>query len=165
MRKVETVNGFWSPAAIGRRLWRYVPLLLWLMVIFNASGGRASAANTSRVFGPLLRWFFPNISEDEVYVVHVLIRKLAHLVTYAILALLAARASLTSSQAFLRANWFTFSFALVAVWSLLDEYRQSFSSARTGTIYDSLLDIVGGGTALLLIKLWRDKSNRSASRL
>lgn len=123
--------------------------------IFFASTGNLSASNTSRIIRPLVLWLFPDISEASLLQVHFLVRKSAHFVEYFILALLAARAFLTSSHARLRAFWTLAAFALVATCALLDEYHQSMVATRTGTFYDSLIDMSGGATALVLVALWR----------
>jgi VanZ family protein len=52
-------------------------------------------------------------------------------------------------------------FALVAACALLDEFNQSLNAARTGTIYDSLLDMSGGAFALALVAAWRKRARRS----
>ncbi len=137
------------------RAWRYGPLLIWVGVIFFASTGNLSASNTSRIVRPLLVWLFPAITEAELLRAHFFVRKAAHFTEYAVLALLAARAFLTSSSAALKNYWPAAALALVVAVALLDEYHQSFDAARTGTIYDSLLDIAGGGFALLALALWR----------
>lgn len=137
------------------RLWRYGPLLLWIGLIFFASTGNLSAPNTSRIIRPLLLWLSPGITEAALLQVHFLVRKTAHFTEYAILALLAARAFIPSSRVLLRRRWWLASLALVASCALLDEYHQSFVSTRTGTIYDSLLDISGGACALALVAVWR----------
>jgi len=139
----------------GRRACRYGPLLLWIGLIFFASTGNLSAPNTSRIIRPLLLWLFPGITEAALLQIHFLIRKSAHFTEYAVLALLAARAFLTSSQTLLRRRWWLASLALVASCALLDEYHQSLLSTRTGTIYDSLIDISGGASALAALALWR----------
>ncbi len=137
------------------RLWRYGPLALWLGFIFYASTGAMAASETSRIMGPLLRWLFPDISAIALAHAHFLTRKLAHFAVYALLALLAARAFITSSQATLRRAWFAASLLLVIVYSLFDEYHQSLVPSRTGTIWDSLIDIAGGFTALMCLSLRR----------
>lgn len=137
------------------RVWRYAPLFLWMGFIFFASTGEFSAGNTSRIIGPLLRWLFPEISDEKLLLAHFITRKIAHFVEYAILAWLAARAFSTSSHRTLRRRWLLLSLLLVISYSLLDEYHQSFVPTRTGSIYDSLLDMSGGLTALLLYTLWR----------
>lgn len=151
-----------SRAGAGRasRAWRYGPLLLWMVFIFFASTAQLSASNTSRIIRPLLLWLFPRISEESLAFAHFIIRKLAHLTEYAILGLLAARAFSTSSHQTLRRQWFLFSLLLVALYALSDEFHQLFVPVRTGSIYDSLIDITGGFIALALLALWRKvKSN------
>jgi len=116
-----------------------------------------SASNTSRIIAPLFKWLFPGITEAQLLLVHFVVRKTAHFTEYAVLALLAARAFLPSMRPFLRRGWFVVALALVALVALLDEYNQSFNPARTGTIWDSLIDIAGGATALVLFGLWHKR--------
>ena len=136
------------------RLWRYGPLFAWTAFVLFASTANFSASNTSRIIRPLLLWLFPQIAESSIQQVHFFVRKTAHFTEYAILALLAARAFRTSWLAALRHSWWLASFALVASVALVDEYHQSFLPSRTGTIYDSLLDMTGGATALVCLALW-----------
>jgi VanZ family protein len=137
-----------------RRLWRYGPLVAWACFVLFASSASFSASNTSRIIRPLLLWLFPDISEASLASVHFLIRKASHFTEYAVLALLAARAFRTSHKEKLRQFWWLAAFALVACVALTDEYHQSFLPSRTGTIYDSLLDVAGGATALACAGLW-----------
>jgi VanZ family protein len=137
-----------------RRLWRYVPLVAWTCFVLFASSDGFSASNTSRIIRPLLLWLFPDISAESLDYVHFLVRKAAHFSEYAVLALLAARAFRTSHQEKLGRLWWLAAFALVACVALVDEYHQSFLPSRTGTIYDSLLDMTGGATALACAGLW-----------
>ena len=136
------------------RLWRYAPLAGWIGFIFFASTGAMSASNTSRIIGPLFKWLFPGITEAQLLFIHFAVRKTAHFTEYAVLALLAARAFIPSTRELLRRGWYIAAFALVACVALLDEYYQSFNVARTGTIWDSLIDMSGGATALVLYALW-----------
>jgi len=141
-----------TPSSTGQRLWRYGPLLIWLLFIFLASTGEFSAANTSQLVRPLLLWLFPNLSEDRLAAVHFLTRKAAHFTEYAVLALLARRAFFSSSQAFIQRYWFQLGFLLVIIYALLDEFHQSFVATRTASIYDSAIDIAGGLAVLLILK-------------
>lgn len=150
------------------RLGRYGPVVAWACFVLFASSSSFSASNTSRIIRPLLLWLFPEISEASLQHVHFLVRKTAHFTEYALLALLAARAFRTSSRVKLFQLWWLASFALVACVSLLDEYHQSFVPSRTGTIYDSLLDMAGGATALACAGLWlarRRKKSGNTARL
>jgi VanZ family protein len=141
-----------------RRIRRYGPLFVWMAFIFFASTGEFSAANTSRIIGPLLRWLFPGISDENLAFAHFLTRKAAHFTEYAILAWIAAHAFATSRHQILHRRWFLISLALVVLYALSDEYHQSFVASRTASIYDSLIDMSGGLTALLIYALWRRRS-------
>jgi VanZ family protein len=147
------------------RVWRYAPLAGWIGFIFFASTGAMSASNTSRIIAPLFRWLFPNITEAQLLLVHFTVRKTAHFTEYAVLALLAARAFIPSTRRRLRQSWFVAALALVATVALLDEYNQSFNAARTGTIWDSLIDISGGATALVALSLWRVRRRRGREEI
>jgi VanZ family protein len=150
--------------AWGKSLWRYGPLVAWACFVLFASSSNFSASNTSRILRPFLLWLFPEISEPSLALAHFFVRKAAHFTEYAVLALLAARAFRTSSRAPLARRWWLASFVLVASVALADEYHQSFVPARTGTIYDSLLDMAGGATALACAAFWlarRERTRRS----
>jgi VanZ family protein len=137
---------------------RYLPLIAWMAFISFASTDNFSAGNTSRIIGPLVLWLFPDTSPETMVAIHGVTRKIAHLAEYALLGILAARAFRGSPREALRERWFLVSLALVVVYALADEYHQSFVPSRTGTIYDSLLDMVGGFAALIAVRL-RDRSS------
>jgi VanZ family protein len=122
-------------SSANRLLTHYLPLLIWLGFIFFASSNQTLAT------------------------IHGITRKLAHFMEYAVLAFLAARAFRTSSKRFLHTYWFLLSFILVATYALLDEYHQSFVPSRTASTFDSLIDMVGGLTMLLVI--WRRQKART----
>jgi VanZ family protein len=149
---------------VRRRLWRYGPLVAWACFVLFASSSNFSASNTSRIIRPLLLWLFPEISEASLAYVHFLVRKAAHFTEYALLALLAARAFRTSHREKLKRLWWLAAFALVACVALMDEYHQSLLPSRTGSIYDSLLDMSGGATALACASLWLARKRRKPDR-
>ena len=144
------------------RLSRYGPLVVWAALIFIGSSGVLSASNTSVVLRPLL-WLFPHASEATLALIHFLVRKAGHLTEYAILALLAARAFRTSSHQLWRNRWFWVSLLFVVAYSLSDEFHQSFVPSRTASIYDCMIDSVGGLTALCVSAWKRARNGRSVS--
>jgi VanZ family protein len=137
-----------------RRFWRYGPLVLWMLFISFASTSEFSASKTSEILRPILLWLFPNLSEVHLAAAHFLTRKAGHFSEYAVLAVLARRAFITSSHAFLRRYWFQLGLLLVVLYGLLDEFHQSFVPSRTASIYDSAIDIAGGLTVLLCFKFF-----------
>ena len=142
-----------SPGPISR----YLPLIAWMAFISFASTGNFSAGNTSRIIGPLVLWFFPDTSPETMLAIHGVTRKIAHLVEYALLGLLAARAFRGSPREGLSKRWFPASLILIIVYALADEYHQSFVPSRTGSVYDSLIDMAGGFAALIAVRR-RDRS-------
>ncbi|MCM3871286.1 MAG: VanZ family protein [Pyrinomonadaceae bacterium] len=140
------------------RIWRYAPLIVWMALITFASSNELSADNTSRVIGPLLLWLFPNITEESLSLSHLLVRKAAHLAEYAVLGLLAARAFSGSAAEFLRQRWLLASLILIVLYALLDEYHQSFVVSRTGSLYDSGIDIAGGLVGLVGFAYFRSRA-------
>jgi VanZ family protein len=137
---------------VARFLSRYVPLIIWLAFISFASSDSFSAGNTSRIIGPLILWLFPNTTPETLAVVHFITRKLAHFTEYAILGFLAARALRKSPRPAISGHWLLICAILIVVYALIDEYHQSFVPTRTASIFDSLIDIAGGLTALVIVK-------------
>jgi VanZ family protein len=147
--------------SVARLFSRYAPLVAWLIFVSYASSDSFNAGNTSRIIGPFVLWLFPNTSPETLLAIHTTVRKAAHFTEYAILAVLAVRAFRTSPRPALANRWFWASLALVVANALLDEYHQSFVPSRTGSIYDSLIDISGGLTALLLVRGYYHARRRS----
>ena len=140
-----------NSATLKNRLWRYGPAVFWATLIFIGSSDLLSASHTSSfIIGPL-HLLFPRASEATLASIHFAFRKLGHFTEYAILAWLSARAVRTSSQFWVRKRWFWIALSFVVCYALFDEFRQSFVPSRTASIYDSLIDISGGLTALIIV--------------
>jgi VanZ family protein len=123
--------------------------LAWVAVIQIFASGSFSANETSRFIVPLLRWLFPGADAESVAAVHFSIRKAAHFVEYAILALLALRAFRSRSSRPLA--WLVAaSFVLALAVAVVDESRQAAAVGRTGALSDVALDMSGAATALAL---------------
>ncbi len=135
------------------RLARYGPLILWAAFIFIGSTDLLSAANTGGVLVRPVLWLFPHASERTVAIYQFATRKAGHLAEYFIFGLLCARAFRTSSRELLRQRWFWTSFLLVVAYSLSDEFHQSFYPSRTASIYDCMIDSIGGLAALVLLAI------------
>ena len=70
--------------------WLWVAL--WMLIIFLFSTSTFSGENTSRIIGPILKWITPDISSEAVSFIQFLFRKTAHVIEYAILAILLCNA-------------------------------------------------------------------------
>jgi VanZ family protein len=107
------------------------------------------------VLRPLVLWFLPSLNESQIGAIHFLLRKVGHFTEYAILAYLARRAFVTSTHELLRRYWFQWALLLIVSYALLDEFHQSLVPSRTASIYDSAIDVAGGITVLLVLRLFR----------
>ena len=147
------------------RLWRYGPVVVWAALIFVGSSSILSGSNTSAFLVQPMHWLFPTASDSTIQLAHLLIRKAGHLTEYAILAWLAARAFRTSSNELLHRRWFLVALILVVLYSLSDEFHQSFVPSRGASLYDCLIDTVGGLTMLSLLAVrWNSVSSPRVSK-
>ena len=63
-------------------------------------------------------WLFPDTTPETMLAIHAVTRKIAHLLEYALLGILAARAFRSSPREGLRERWFLVSLVLVVVYAL-----------------------------------------------
>ncbi|NOT64397.1 MAG: VanZ family protein [Acidobacteria bacterium] len=129
-------------------LFYFAPPLLSMAAMFFFSTDSFSATNTGSRLAWLLSFLPFQLSASSIEWIHFLIRKGAHFTEYGVLALLWLRAFRGNHAARWQLRWGLWAFAVIAAWALLDEWHQSFTASRTGSIYDSLLDMSGGLTAL-----------------
>ena len=132
---------------------RWLPVLLWCLLIWSASADSQSVRRTSRFIGPLVRWFVPAASEETISRVQFAVRKAAHATEYAILALLLWRALRRPVSWDSRAAWLAFAGA--ALFALSDEWHQSFVPNRQAHPLDVLIDSLGAAAALLVLRARR----------
>lgn len=127
-------------------------VLVWMGVIFMASTDTLSAAHTSRLIEPLLRWLFSNrLSPTTFEEIHFYIRKLGHVTEYAILAALVWNALRRSFPAFREAFVGRLAALFAACYAAADEFHQSFVPSRTASVRDVLIDVSGALLGLVLV--------------
>jgi len=131
----------------------WLPVLLWMVVIFSASSDAHSYEHSSRLFEPLLHWLFPSMSQANVDIIHHIFRKCAHLTEYAILAMLLWRALHVSKNQLPAWSWPKVggTLLLVFLFAASDEFHQSFVPTRTPLFSDVLIDTAGGAIGLLVL--------------
>jgi VanZ family protein len=132
----------------------WLPVLIWMAVIFSASSDRMSFQHSSRIIGPLIHWLLPRLSEQSLEKIVLFVRKCAHLTEYGILALLVWRALRTSARApqrpwDCRIAWQTI--FIVMLYAASDEFHQAFVPSREASIRDVLLDTAGASFAMLVL--------------
>lgn len=113
----------------------WMPVLLWVSALFILSTSIFSAANTSMIIVPILRWILPGASAATLSTLHVLIRKSAHFTNYGILFWLLIRGPMYGRP-----------YAALAIcvgYAFLDEGHQLFVPGRGPSLYDVALDSSG----------------------
>jgi VanZ family protein len=141
----------------------WLPVVLWCVLIFSASGDRRSVNRSSRIIEPFVRWLIPDISDEAVVATVFVVRKIAHVTEFAILAMLLRRAAQNSFWT-ARPGWSCQSCCFAAIGAILfamtDEYHQTFVPGRQGTVMDVLIDSIGvfaGLGFIWLLGRWRKK--------
>ncbi len=141
----------------------WLPVVLWMGFIFVLSTSLGSAEHTSMIIEPLLRWLNPDISPENIDLVHTLVRKGGHLTEYAILALLTLRATSISLRTGQTGGWYKaagIALLVAAAYAATDEWHQSFVPGRTASVYDVTIDTSGAFIALIVAAAWRKLRTR-----
>lgn len=136
----------------------WVAVVLWAALVWSFGSDGFSASQTSRLLGPLLDWLLPNASQEHRAELLFLLRKIAHVVEYGVLGVLALRAVRLGSR-LSNAATVALCLLLVAGVAIADEVRQVRSTERSGSQWDVLLDLGGALAALSLVaalpRRWR----------
>ena len=129
----------------------WLPLLIWLGVIFVGSTSVMSTEHTSRYIVPFLLWLTPGMSPAAIWTILVVVRKCAHVTEYAVLALLLWRA-LRNVPVLSTKTLMVFGAVLLgcALFAASDEFHQTFVKSRTPSVRDVLLDVMGALLGLFI---------------
>jgi VanZ family protein len=131
-------------------------------LIFLASSDRRSYQHSFQIIGPIVHWLFPRLPAEAVQDVVLAARKCAHVIEYAILAMLLWRAWRGSTASASPWQWTTTArIALLAMlYAASDEFHQLFVASRQASVMDVLIDTAGAVLGLLFlwaIGRWRQR--------
>ena len=132
----------------------WLPVLLWILVIFFASQDAQSSEHSRSLLEPPLRWLFPHLEQGQFDVAHHLLRKGAHLTEFAVLSLLLWRAirhthgkrqtvEMQLSQGVLdywRWDRAGLVLSIVFLYAATDEFHQIFIPTRDPNLRDVCID-------------------------
>lgn len=138
-------------------LFAWLPVALWMTLLFGASTEMGTPRRTSRILIPLLRWLVPDISPAALNRAQLAVRKTGHAVGYAVLATLiwwARRRTRPEGEPPCFRRDATFAFALTVLYAATDEWHQTFTTSRQGSLADVALDASGAAAGLALLWLW-----------
>ena len=142
-----------SPVAL--RIISILLLIGWMGLIFYLS--HQTADDSSLLSGSLIRkvasFIFPNLSsaslDSLVSSLQFIVRKGAHFSLYGVLGVLAFVTMVTYSKIHLALRSL-FSFLISALYSMSDEYHQTFIKGRSGEIRDIIIDCAGALLGILI---------------
>ncbi|MGA3182252.1 MAG: VanZ family protein [Verrucomicrobiota bacterium] len=145
---------------LGRFFKYWLPLILWMVMIFGASTSLGRPENTSRFIVPFLLWLDPKMPMETVEKIHHAVRKTAHFAEYAVLGLLLWRAvHFNPALAAGQSRSFAIALLLAALYASSDEFHQKFVPGRNASVSDVMLDTCGAATGLAA--LWTARRLRS----
>lgn len=149
------------PAAVPRKIWAWLPTLIWLCVLALFSTDAFSAEHTGSILMKVLHALFGRISAHRFQQIHFFIRKAAHFGSYGLLgafAFFSWRATLPARPRW-TFRWSALALLLVFAAAALDEFHQSFVPSRGSSVRDVLLDLTGAiffQTAIATWLSWRE---------
>jgi VanZ family protein len=132
-------------------LWYWIPAVAWAGIVLFASSDPFSAKNTGAVLRAVLTWILGPVDPSTFNLVHVLVRKSAHFIEYAILSALWFRVVHVHLTSLWRIRWALIGVVISLSVAILDEWHQSFVPSRGSSARDVLLDFCGALFAQLLI--------------
>jgi len=143
-----------APAGGAHRSWaRWLPVVVWAGFISWFSGDAFSARSTHNYIDPVLRLLFGDLSPEGFRLAHAVVRKSAHFVEYAVLALLLVRA-MAVPRAPVAGAVVLRTIVYCALYAGADELHQYFVPSRGGSALDIALDTLGATAGALAAATW-----------
>lgn len=139
--------------------------LLWAAKIFWLSTDTFSTEATRPLLAQLLELLHIHLAPATFRVLHTIVRKSAHLAEYGVFAFILYRAFLNRERLIWQSQAAVRCLAVIAVYSLSDEFHQLFSRDRGPSLADCAIDLAGAVLALLVVRNYaRIRPDRVNSR-
>lgn len=138
----------------------WLPVLLWMGLIFWMSTGMFSWTNTYHFLEPILRSIKPSLSHYSIVMINNGLRKAGHVTEYFISGLLVFRAFKAGSTEPRILHWAMLSVAFIVLLAASDEFHQSFVVSRTASFLDVGIDTGGGLLAICFSMLRQYRKGR-----
>jgi VanZ family protein len=132
------------------RLRYWLPAIAIAIVISLFSTHYFSGEQTARVIIPILRWLFPSASYHLLHLMHVGIRKAAHVTEFGIFSI-AVFHGIRAERSGWRLKWAVITLLIAVSYAGLDEWHQSFVPLRDARFRDVLIDATGALLAQIFV--------------
>lgn len=133
-----------------RHLLYWIPAILVAALIALFSTHYFSNQQTGRVIIPMLHWLFPAATPRTLHLVHVGIRKMAHVTEFGLFSITVFH-GIRGGRAGWRLSWALATLVIAVIYAGLDEWHQSFVPLREARVRDVALDAIGAALAQTLV--------------
>jgi VanZ family protein len=120
----------------------WIPAILVAAIISSFSTQYFSDQQTSRIIVPFLHWLLPWADARLLYLLHLGIRKLAHVTEFAVFSIVVFH-GIRGHRAGWRWSWALGTLLIAAAYAGLDEFHQSFVAFRHASPRDVAIDTFG----------------------
>jgi VanZ family protein len=124
------------------RLKYWLPAICTAILISVFSTHYFSGTQTGRVIIPILHWLFPAANRHQLHLMHVGIRKLAHVTEFGVFSVTIFH-GLRAGRAGWRFSWAIITLLIAVAYAGLDEWHQSFVPLREARVRDVAIDAFG----------------------
>ena len=132
------------------RLKYWLPAICVGILISLFSTHYFSGEETARVFIPLLHWLFPTATRHMLHLMHVGIRKLAHVTEFGLFSITVFH-GIRGERSGWRFRWAVATLVIAVAYAGLDEWHQSFVPLREARARDVAIDAFGALLAQVLV--------------
>lgn len=133
-----------------RLAYHWIPAILMACLIFGFSTSGFSDEHTGHIILPALHWLLPWASPRTLHIMHMGIRKMAHIAEFGVFSA-AVFHGVRGGRIGWKLNWALTTLLIAGVWASLDELHQSFVPFRNPTPRDVAIDIFGATLAQLFV--------------
>lgn len=128
----------------------WLPAICIAILISIFSTHYFASQETARVIIPVLRWLFPFASHHTLHLMHVGIRKLAHVTEFAVFSI-AVFHGVRGNRSGWRLDWALYTLLIAVAYAGLDEWHQSFVPVREARVRDVVIDATGAMLAQVFV--------------
>lgn len=147
------------------KYWLYV--VVWLLILMVLSSDSFSYHATRKLTKGLFEFFNPDVQLRTILKFHEFLRKALHVINYATLSwiLICAFVKSFNPVPLWKFRWSAFSILICVIFSISDEWRQSFSPYRTSRLLDVYLDSSGACLTQVVIYILYRLDIRKKTRI
>lgn len=152
--------------ALTSRFRHWLPAITIAALISIFSTHYFSDRQTARIIVPMLRWLLPWASTHLLHLLHMGIRKLAHVTEFGAFSITVFHGIRAERHGW-RWTWALATLVIAVAYAGIDEWHQSFVPLRDASPRDVAIDACGALLAQVLVwcySMWKTKPSQSATK-